>query len=512
MVHPDDVAAFGEHLAQSVEGAPALASVGCRMRHRNGSWRWMETVASNLLDDPAVHGVVLTTRDVNDRKELEERLRSQAYHDPLTGLPNRALFMERLRAAEELTAASGTPHAVLYLDLDNLKNVNDDLGHECGDTLLQVVAARLRSTLRPEDVVARLAGDEFAILLVGEENCGQAGRLADRVLASVREPVMLEDRFVRTGVSLGLATSENAEVSGISVLRAADVAMYVAKTRGKGRREIFQPSHHAAQLERERLTTDLHKALDRQQFVLHYQPIVDLPAGEVSGFEALVRWQHPERGLVPPDAFIGLAEETGLIVPLGRWILREACSQAAAWQVLSGRDVRISVNVSVRQFQHPDLIDDVSDALAASGLDARLLTLELTESLFAEEGYDVAGRLAEVKALGVRLALDDFGTGYSSLSYLRRFPIDVLKIDKGFVDGVVTSQEDRAVARSIIELGSTLRLQVVAEGLESLQQVGVLAELGCPLGQGFHFSRPMPAHHAAELAASGVPRGALVGP
>jgi diguanylate cyclase (GGDEF)-like protein/PAS domain S-box-containing protein len=504
LIHPDDADTFTSHLTQSIEGAPALASVGSRMRHRNGSWRWMETVASNLLDDPAVHGVVLTTRDVSDRKELEERLRAQAYHDPLTGLPNRALFMERLRAAEEATRGTGTPHAVLYLDLDNLKNVNDDLGHECGDTLLQVVAARLRGSLRDDDVVARLAGDEFAILLVGEENCDEAGRLADRVLAAVREPVMLEDRFVRTGVSLGLATSETAATSEISVLRAADVAMYVAKARGKGRREVFQPSHHAAQIEREKLTTDLHKALERHQFVLHYQPIVDLPSGEVDAFEALVRWQHPERGLVPPLDFVGLAEETGLIVPIGRWILHEACLQAAAWQTLSGRDIRISVNVSVRQFQHPDLVDDVSDALRTSGLDPRLLTLELTESLFAEEGYDTAGRLAEVKGLGVRLALDDFGTGYSSLSYLRRFPIDVLKIDKGFVDGVVTDGQDRAVARAIIDLGRTLDMQIVAEGLETADQVGVLAGLDCPLGQGFHFSRPLPAHRAAELAAGGV--------
>ena len=508
LVHPDDVEAFRNHLDQSIEGAPALASVVTRMRHRNGSWRWMETVASNLLDDPAVHGVVLTLRDVSDRKELEDRLRSQAYHDPLTGLPNRALFLERLRTAEDRTAADGAPHAVLYLDLDNLKNVNDDLGHECGDTLLQVVAARLRNSLRPEDVVARLAGDEFAILLVGQDNCDEAARLADRVLASIREPVMLEDRFVRTGVSLGLANSETAATSGISVLRAADVAMYVAKARGKGRREVFAPSHHAAQIEREKLTIDLHKALERHQFVLHYQPIVDLPDGRVTAFEALVRWQHPDRGLVPPAAFIGLAEETGLIVPLGRWILHEACAQAAAWQGLSGRDIRISVNVSVRQFHHPDLLDDVTDALAASGLDARLLTLELTESLFAEEGYDTAGRLAEVKRLGVRLALDDFGTGYSSLSYLRRFPIDVLKIDKGFVDGVVTSAQDRAVAGAIIELGRTLDMQIVAEGLESGDQVGVLTELGCPLGQGFHFAQPVVAQRAAELAVASVPQPA----
>ncbi|MCV2490069.1 EAL domain-containing protein [Geodermatophilus sp. YIM 151500] len=511
LLHPDDVPAFSEHLVQALSGSPELASVGSRMRHRNGSWRWVETVANNLLTDPAVNGIVLTTRDVSDRKELEDRLRAQAYHDPLTGLPNRALFMERLRAAEEQEKADGTPSAVLFLDMDNLKTVNDDLGHESGDTLLQVVAARLRTCLRPEDTVARLAGDEFAVLITGEDDVAEAGRVADRVLASMREPVLLDNRFVRTGVSMGVATSETAAASGISLLRAADVAMYVAKSTGKGRRETFQPAHHAAQVERDRLTADLHQALDRHQFELHYQPIVDLAAGQVTGFEALVRWHHPERGLIPPMQFIGLAEESGQIVPIGRWILHEACRQAAAWHRRAPeRGLRMSVNVSVRQFQHPDLVEDVVDALRASGLEPGLLTLEITESLFADDTADTLRKLEEIKALGVRLALDDFGTGYSSLGYLRRFPVDVLKIDKAFVDGVATNPEDRAVTHAVIQLGRMLQLQVVAEGLECPEQAAALAELDCPLGQGFHFAPPMAAAEATEFAAaaSGLPVGA----
>jgi EAL domain-containing protein (putative c-di-GMP-specific phosphodiesterase class I) len=301
-------------------------------------------------------------------------------------------------------------------------------------------------------------------------------------------------------VSIGLATSEAAQTSGIPLLRAADMAMYAAKTTGKGRCVVFSPDYHNARLEQQQLRADLHEALDAGQLELFYQPIVDLPTQQVAGFEALLRWRHPERGLVPPLEFIGLAEETGLIVPIGRWVLQEATRQAAAWQSISplGR-LRISVNVSVRQFQHPDLLGDVSSALLRSGLDPSLLTLEITESLFVQDAANTARKLEEIKELGVRLALDDFGTGYSSLSYLRRFPIDTLKIDKSFIDGVATSSEACAVAAAIVTLGQTLRMEVVAEGLEDAQQLARLNELDCPLGQGYHFAKPMPVGEAQEL-------------
>ncbi|WP_167761166.1 EAL domain-containing protein, partial [Geodermatophilus sp. DF01_2] len=498
LVHPEDLVDFHTRLAGVVAGAPVTPCTGARMRHRNGTWRWMETVASNLLDDRAVNGVVLTTRDVSDRKELEDRLRIQAFHDPLTGLPNRALFMERLRAAEA-HERDGVPAAVIFLDLDNLKTVNDNLGHDGGDALLQVVARRVGGCLRPEDTLARLAGDEFAVLLVGQASSAQAPRSADRILAALREPVVVGDRAVRASVSLGIATSATCAASGIGLLRAADIAMYVAKTSGKGRSEVFRPSHHAAELERERLQADLHQALDRQELVLHYQPIIDLGSKRVSGYEALLRWQHPQRGLVPPAHFISLAEDSGLIVPIGRWILREATRQAAAWQLPEGSGPRMSVNVSVRQFQHPDLVEDVADALRYSGLTPSRLTLEITESLFVQDTTGTAGKLRAIKDLGVRLALDDFGTGYSSLSYLRRFPIDVLKIDKSFVDGVATSAEDRAVVGAIVQLGRTLDLDLVAEGIESGDELAALATLGVRYGQGYHLGRPAPTatHEAA---------------
>ncbi|MGY1686798.1 putative bifunctional diguanylate cyclase/phosphodiesterase [Geodermatophilus sp. SYSU D00867] len=493
LVHPEDVRGFREHLGRVAAGEPPATWPAARMRHRNGSWRWTDTAARNLLDDPAVSGIVLTTRDTSDRKELEDQLRVQAFHDPLTGLPNRALFMERLRAAEERERVTGTPSAVLFLDLDNLKTVNDNLGHDGGDALLRVVAQRVGGCLRPEDTLARLAGDEFAVLMSGARSGELAPLVAERVLAALAQPVHVADRAVRASVSMGIATSATCAASGLGLLRAADIAMYVAKSSGKGRYETFQPSHHAAHLERERLLADLYQALDRQELVLHYQPIVDLASATTSGYEALVRWQHPAHGLVPPARFIALAEDSGLIVPIGRWVLREATRQAAAWQRPDGSGPRMSVNVSVRQFQHPSLVGDVAEALDRSGLDPRRLTLEITESLLVQDAAATTGKLEEVKDLGVRLALDDFGTGYSSLGYLRRFPIDVLKIDKSFVDGVATSPEDHAVIGAIVQLGQTLGLDLVAEGIETADELAALRGLGVGYGQGYHLGRPLPA-------------------
>jgi diguanylate cyclase (GGDEF)-like protein/PAS domain S-box-containing protein len=500
LVHPEDVSAFHDQLSPVVRGAPMHPYQAARMRHHNGSWRWTETVVNHLLDDPAVNGIVLTTRDVSERRQLEEQLRTQAFYDPLTGLPNRALFMERLRSAEELERSTGVPAAVLFLDLDNLKTVNDTLGHDGGDALLRVVAQRSSACLRPGDTLARLAGDEFAILLVGPQSSEVAPRVAKRILAALHEPAFLLDRAVRASLSIGLATTATCAASGIGLLSAADIAMYVAKTSGKGRCEAFQPSHHAAQLDRERLRADLYQALERQELVLHYQPIVDLTTHRVCGYEALVRWQHPERGLVSPAQFITLAEDSGLIVPIGRWILREATRQAAVWQEPDGNGPRMSVNVSVRQFQHPGLVDHVTEALHASGLAPSNLTLEITESLFAQDTAATTHKLTQLKALGVQLALDDFGTGYSSLSYLRRFPIDILKIDKSFVDGVATNPEDRAVIGAIVQLGHTLHLALVAEGIETAEELAALEALGVHYGQGYHLGRPAPPPKEASPA------------
>jgi diguanylate cyclase (GGDEF)-like protein len=445
---------------------------------------------------------------VEGRKDLEERLRYQAFHDMLTGLPNRAFFMEKLAEAEVVRQEEGTPSAVLFLDVDNLKAVNDNLGHEGGDTLIKLLCERLVKSVRDTDTVARLSGDEFAILLMGPGSEHQAERVAHRVIDSLRTPTRIGEHLVRTGFSIGLATSSTCAASGIDMLRASDMAMYVAKSGGKGRLEVFQPSHHTAHVERDAVRAELSGALDGEQLELHYQPIVCLESQQIVGFEALLRWRHPERGLISPLEFIPLAEETGLIVPIGRWVLQEATRQAAEWQNRSplGR-LRMSVNVSVRQFQHPDLVGDVADALQRSGLNPSLLTMEITESLFAQDIEETTRKIQLLKAKGVRLALDDFGTGYSSLSYLRRFPIDTLKIDKSFIDGVTTSPEGHAVVAAIAQLGETLHLEVVAEGLETVEQVDVLRTLGCPLGQGYHFARPLVAGDAVKLLLTGKKPG-----
>jgi diguanylate cyclase (GGDEF)-like protein/PAS domain S-box-containing protein len=494
LLHPEDAENFADQIAQTSAGMPAPAAIGCRMRHRNGSWRWTETVVNNLLHDPTVSGVVLSTRDVSDRRELEEQLRTQAFYDALTELPNRTLFLHRLRDAELSLETHGTPLALLYLDMDNLKAVNDNVGHEGGDRLLQVVSARISDCLRPADVFARLEGDKFAMLLSGPASEREAPRTAERILAALAQPVLIDDSFIQPAASLGLSTSTACATSGIGLLRAADVALSIAKATGKGRYETFQPRHHAAQLDRERLQADLDHALEAEQFVLHYQPIVDLGSGRIQGYEALIRWQHTHRGLVPPLDFIPLAESCGLIVPIGRWVLREATQQAATWQQPGEpAGVHVSVNVSVRQFRHPDLLHDVTDALHRSGLPAHLLTLEITESLFASDISDVTSKLERLKDLGVRLALDDFGTGYSSLSYLRRFPFDILKIDKSFVEGIDANRQNQAVAGAIVTLGQTLGLDLVAEGIETPGELRSLEALGVHLGQGFHLGRPGPA-------------------
>jgi diguanylate cyclase (GGDEF)-like protein/PAS domain S-box-containing protein len=494
LIHPEDIEEFADRIDQSSAGLPAPAPVESRMRHRNGSWRWTETAVNNLLHDPAVGGVVLSTRDISDRRELEEQLRAQAFYDPLTGLPNRSLFLEYLRAAEETLEVHGTPLALLYLDMDNLKSVNDNVGHEGGDRLLQVVSVRINDCLRHSDVFARLEGDEFAVLLTGPASDREALRTAERILAALAQPVLIDDSFIQPAASLGLATSSACGSSGIGILRAADVALSVAKSTGKGRCETFQPRFHSDQLERERLQADLDHALETEQFVLHYQPLIDLGTGRVDGYEALLRWQHPERGLVSPAEFIPLAESSGLIVPIGRWVLREATRQAAGWQHPSDPvGIHLSVNVSVRQFRHPDLLHDVTDALRRSGLPAHLLTLEITESLFAADIPEVTDKLNRLRDLGVRLALDDFGTGYSSLSYLRSFPFDILKIDKSFVEAIDVNRQNQAVASAIVTLGRTLGLDLVAEGIETEGELASLEALGVHLGQGFYLGRPGPA-------------------
>ncbi|MGA2528874.1 MAG: EAL domain-containing protein [Acidimicrobiales bacterium] len=501
LIHPEDV----EQALAVYTGVAFRAGMSVttqwRVRHSDGSWRHVEVVANNLLGDTTVEGIVLTLRDVSERKGLEEELKHQAFHDALSGLANRALFLDRLEHALARAARSQSLLAVLFLDLDDFKLVNDSLGHAAGDDLLISVAGRVVSSLRVGDTAARFGGDEFAVLLEEISDISEATQVAERIITELRAPLAIEDREVQVHASIGIALPSGSE-GPAELLQAADVAMYAAKSRGKGRHEVYQPALQAAMVERLERTADLQRAVDEGEFVIHYQPIVSLERGTtVTGVEALVRWEHPERGLLLPKEFIPLAEETGLIIPLGRWVLREACLQAHKWQLhygLAGR-FHISVNISARHFQHDGLVEDVSQALTGSGLDPGSLVLEITESVLVQDAESVIARMLELKLIGVAFAIDDFGTGYSSLSYLKRFPIDILKVDKSFVDDVGESADSGVLAEAIVQLGNTLHLQTVAEGIEQAHQVDDLRALGCQFGQGFYFAKALPVDQIDEL-------------
>jgi diguanylate cyclase (GGDEF)-like protein/PAS domain S-box-containing protein len=445
-------------------------------------------------------GRVWSFRDITERKRLEDELAHQAFHDSLTGLANQALFRDRVQHALTRTGRHDGRLAVLYLDLDNFKTVNDSLGHPTGDKLLICVAERLRACLRAMDTAARLGGDEFAVLLEDLTSAGDATGLADRLIAALQQPFTVADREVFIGASIGIALDAPG-VSNDQLLRNADIAMYTAKRRGRGRYEIFQPEMHAAAVERLEIEADLRGALDRGELTLQYQPIVALDTGRISGVEALVRWRHPERGLLPPGAFVPIAEETGLIRELGRQVLVEACIQVRRWQVEHPEmePITVSVNISPRQLQADGLVEQITEALDASGLAPSNLVLEITEGAMMHDTEATIGKLGVLKGLGVRLAVDDFGTGYSSLSYLQRFPIDILKIDRAFVSAIEPATSKASLVRTIVSLAQTLGLQAVAEGVETAVQAEILADLGCALAQGYHFARPMDADALSDM-------------
>jgi diguanylate cyclase (GGDEF)-like protein/PAS domain S-box-containing protein len=503
IIHPDDQT-FGENLLTSVMQTPGAEVSGeLRARHADGSWRSIDTVMKNLLDDPAVGGVVINYRDVTTRKTLEEELRRQAFHDSLTGLANRALFADRLEHALSRTRRFGQPVAVLFIDLDDFKTVNDSLGHGEGDLLLVAVAERLQKPLRAVDTIARMGGDEFAVLLEDPGDASAPVEVAQRLLAALEAPFERGGKELFVRASVGIAVSTSKSLTPGELLRDADVSMYTAKSNGKSRVEVFKPSMHAAALARLALKGDLERALERGEFALLYQPIIHLKSGQVTGVEALLRWHHPRRGVVGPTEFIPVAEETGLIIPLGRWVLNEACRQATAWDLETPAPLRMSVNVSGRQIHQPGFADEVAHILAATGLDPARLTLELTESVLMQDVEVTTATLGELKRLGVRLAIDDFGTGYSSLSYLRRFPIDELKIDRSFVATVNVGPDQSALVRSILKLGDTLHLETVAEGIEEADQLAELQGLGADLGQGFYFAKPLSSEAISALLAAG---------
>lgn len=493
LLDPDHAANLSEYLKPGGWPLDEAALVEAQVRHKDGTWRDVETTVTSLLDDQRVRGVVLNTREVTERLVLQAELRERAWHDALTGLANRALFTERVDHAMARRSRDHRPLTVAFLDLDAFKAVNDTLGHHGGDLLLQGVANRLRDCIRPGDTIARFGGDEFALLLE-DASANAAANVANRILASLDKPFELLGREVYARASIGLAVAHATDTTE-TLLLAADTAMYAAKAGGSSRYELFEAQMRSAARERATLRSDLEGALDRGELVVHYQPVVDIGSGEVVGVEALVRWQHPTRGLLGPDEFIELAEQSGLIVSLGRWVLNAACAQAAQWRCQLGRALTVAVNVSARQFQGTGLVEEVATALAKAGLEPASLMLEITESATVPDAEQMIKRLGELKALGVGLAIDDFGTGYSSLSYLRRFPVDQLKIDRAFVAGICANRDDLSIVAAVINLAHALGLVVVAEGVETVDQLEQLSQLGCDLAQGYNWLQPTDSHN-----------------
>jgi diguanylate cyclase (GGDEF)-like protein/PAS domain S-box-containing protein len=500
-LHPEDQRRARDILERVLETPRVVVQLEVRGRRRDGQWRWLEVGMTNLLDDPSVGGIVANQRDITERRAFQEQLTRQAYHDALTGLPNRALFQSRLEVALARAGRRQRTIAVLFVDLDRFKVINDSLGHETGDDLLVAVADRLREAVRDEDTVARMSGDEFTVLLEEVEDEVEAASVAQRIIDDIRQAIDLEGHQVFVGASVGIALSHNGEDRAEDLLRDADLAMYRAKEQGRSRYEIFEMTMGARARLRLDLESELRRALEDDQLVLHYQPEVSLRSGRIIGAEALVRWEHPERGLLMPDDFIPMAEETGLILPVGRDVLQKACAQAAQWQERFGAEVpaRISVNVSGRQL--PTLVRDVARVLGRSGLDPRALVLEITESVVMDDPEGAIPTFEALRQMGVSLAIDDFGTGYSSLSWLKHFPISTLKLDKSFVQGLGVDPADRAIAQSVLTMAACLDVSVTAEGIETYEQAHELVSLGCLSGQGYYYARPQPPEEMTKLLA-----------
>lgn len=488
VVHPDDrpraIAFFADR--DGISGR----RLELRLRGQDGCWRDTETIAADVIDDPDADRFVLTTRDVSERRQLEQQLAHQAFHDPLTDLANRSLFTDRAGHALARNARKGQQLAVIFIDVDEFKSVNDVLGHPGGDRVLREIAERLNRAVRRGDTVARFGGDEFAVLV---EDCDEptAVLAAERIRQALRDPIEIGEHKLVLSASSGIAIGGASTESVAELLRNADIAMYRAKAGGNAGHEVFRTEMRDAVVRRAHLLSDLRDAQSSGELELHYQPLIELSTNRPIGFEALLRWNHPRRGMIPPLDFIPVAEDSGLIIPIGRWVLEQALMQLSAWDALGDPQLTMNVNVSGHQFMSPGFLSIVKEVLEGSNVAPSRVCLELTESVLLKDVAHTVARLHDLKALGVKLAVDDFGTGFSSLAYLQRFPVDSLKIDKSFVDNILTVGRAGELTRSIIALGETLGLDTVAEGIELDGQAASLQAAGCRVGQGYHFARPL---------------------
>ncbi|HQT29896.1 MAG TPA: EAL domain-containing protein [Thiobacillus sp.] len=484
------------------QGTLAFEIIGLK-----GSRRWLETHAVPLRDTQGkITSLLSITRDITERKAASERIQHLAHHDALTGLANRALLHERLAQAILLAQRKNEPLAVIFIDLDRFKHVNDSLGHQAGDRLLLEVAHRLQTCVRTSDTLARLGGDEFILVLLDITGTHDATHVVQKIFAALQQPFLLEGRELTVTPSIGISLFPEDGRNADELIRNADTAMYQAKEAGRNTFHFYTADMNARALDLLALEAALRRALERDELVMFYQPKFELASGRMIGVEALIRWQHPEWGLVPPSRFIPLAEETGLILPIGEWALREACQQAAAWHA-QGQTLTVAVNLAARQFRQPALAVRVAAILAATGLDPAALELEITESAMMHNPQQVTATLTELKHIGVRIAIDDFGTGYSSLGYLKHFPVDVLKIDQTFIRDAPTQARDAAIVQVIIDMAHALKLQVVAEGVETAAHLDFVQAMGCDLAQGYFFAKPMPASELLQQQQAGLRAG-----
>lgn len=478
------------------------------LRKKTGEKLWVIVGGAPLVNaEGGVTGSMGTFTDITERKRTEEQLLHDAFHDGLTGLANRALFMDHLRLTIERSRRKlDAAFAVLFLDFDRFKIINDSLGHSEGDNLLKQIARRLESSLRPGDLVARFGGDEFTILLNELDNERDALRIAERIQEDLKSPFNLNKREIFTSASIGIALGTAEYNQAEDIVRDADIAMYRAKAKGKAQYQVFDQTMHKHALEQLQLETEIRQSLERNEFCLHYQPIINLQTNDLAGFEALVRWNHPTRGMVSPMEFIPVAEETGLILPLGKWILQEACRQLCKWQKYNSlaSSLAVSINLSCKQFLQDDLAEQIIAMLEQTGLAPNRLKLEITESHILENMESSIAMMDRLRLLGIEISLDDFGTGYSSLSYLHRLPIDYLKIDRSFVGRMVENKENAEIVRTIIRLAQSLKMKVVAEGIETAEQLEQLKRLKCEYGQGYFFSKPLKASAAALINSTKV--------